>query len=108
MRRTLEAALDEFAIVGLVVDCDMEGVDVPSTLKGIQMFELGRNLPRPMKEFSYYDEGVYVGLSFGGFEYYCTFPYRTVKALRFTGMYENPPKKVSKPPKKPSHLRVVK
>ena len=102
-----------------------DGVVVPSTVHPAAPFMYGLNLPKPIKFYGDFEEGIGAELSFGGVKQYTFLPWARVRALAVTGEEgclvhfqvkeeaERPAPKKSEPVKmttgkKRSHLYLVK
>jgi hypothetical protein len=73
--------LPRCAVVRLFFDADHQHAHVPDDLSGIQFFELGLNLPRPIVDLRVDEQGVSGTLSFHGSPFWCCIRWEAVALI---------------------------
>lgn len=113
--------------VCVYVNCDADGVDVPTGLRGhpsLVMFHIGYDMPTPIPDLEIDDLGIRCTLRFGDSFHYCEFPWGAVHGAFLAATGEGtawirgrdeiaaaaPPVEPEPPPPAPrgrGHLRLV-
>lgn len=117
------AALEYLLSLGVVrvfVDCDAEGVEVPTGLRGLPTlvpFDVGCSMPVPIPDLAVDDAGVRCTLYFDGLGHQtCAFPWAAVHGavlengegvVWMTRPALAPPPPPPAPPTRGGHLRLV-